>query len=93
MSNTHKRFHAIVRGKVQGVSFRYYTLQRANEVGVNGWVRNLPDRSVEVVAEGEAALLEELLIFLHRGPLAARVSDVEVKWFTPTGEFAHFEIR
>jgi acylphosphatase len=93
MSITHKRLHAIVRGKVQGVSFRYYTLLRAHEIGVTGWVQNLPDRSVEVVAEGEALLLEELLAFLHRGPLAARVTAVEVEWFTATGDFTDFVIH
>lgn len=93
MSHEQKRLHAIVIGKVQGVSFRYYTLQRALELSVTGWVQNLPNRSVEVVAEGDAVQLESLLVFLHRGPLAARVTDVQVEWFTATGEFTGFQIR
>ena len=66
------RLHASVRGLVQGVSFRYYTLHRARELGLRGYVRNLWDGSVEVVAEGPRQSLEQLLTWLHQGHLPRR---------------------
>ncbi|MBC8170329.1 MAG: acylphosphatase, partial [Anaerolineae bacterium] len=70
------RLHALVRGQVQGVSFRWYTQQTALPLGLTGYARNLPDRSVEVVAEGGRIQLEKLLQFLHVGPPTARVDGV-----------------
>ncbi len=93
MQPTHKRFHAIIYGRVQGVSFRYSTQQTARELGVCGWVRNLADRSVEVMAEGTEVQLNALLAFLKEGPPAARVSHIDVQWWGATGEFGEFEIR
>jgi acylphosphatase len=92
MSNSAHQLHAIVHGHVQGVSFRYYTLRRANELGVTGWVRNLPDRTVEVTAEGTRAELEDLLQFLHKGPEGARVTNVDAEWRAPSGQYNRFEI-
>jgi acylphosphatase len=89
----HVRLHAIVRGRVQGVSFRYYTLNRARELGLAGYVRNLGDGSVEVVAEGARADLDQLLSFLRSGPRAAFVTDLETNWMQPTGGFSRFEVR
>lgn len=89
-----QQLHAIVHGHVQGVSFRFYTLARANELSLTGWVANLPDqRSVEVVAEGTRPELEQLLAFLRQGPPAARVIEVEVKWNIASGRFDRFEVR
>lgn len=68
----------IVRGFVQGVAFRHHTKVRARELGLAGWVRNLPDGSVEVWAEGEVGALAELGRWLRTGPPAARVDGVEV---------------
>jgi acylphosphatase len=87
------RLHAIVRGFVQGVSFRYYTQRKAEVLGVAGWVRNRRDGSVEVTAEGTSAGLAALLDFLKAGPPSAEVSDVEAAWQEPTGEFSGFEVR
>jgi len=87
------RLQAVVRGRVQGVSFRYYTLHRARELGVTGYVRNRWDESVEVVAEGPRAALEELLSLLRVGPRAAFVTDVEVQWVSAAGGFEQFEVR
>lgn len=69
---------SIVRGLVQGVAFRHHTKVRARELGLAGWVRNLPDGTVEVWAEGEADALDELHRWLRIGPPAARVAGVEV---------------
>jgi len=88
-----RRLHATVHGHVQGVSFRYETVSHAESLGVVGYVRNLRDRTVEVVAEGPAASLERLLAWLHRGPAAAHVTAVDVIWETPQHEFYSFEVR
>ena len=87
------RLHAIVHGRVQGVSFRYYTQQRATELALTGYVRNLWDRTVEVVAEGPRAEVDKLLAFLHTGPRAAFVTQVDARWSAPTKEFKRFEVR
>jgi acylphosphatase len=87
------RLHAIVQGRVQGVSFRYYTVNRARELGVTGYVRNRWDETVEVVAEGQRAALEELLAYLREGPRAAFVTGVSVEWLPPTDDFQRFEVR
>ncbi len=92
MSEIRQRFHAIVEGRVQGVSFRFYTVQFARNLEVTGWVRNLPDGSVEVVAEGPREHLDGLLEYLHEGPPDAHVRRVTVEWNTPTGEFSAFSI-
>ena len=93
LSSDQSRLHAILHGRVQGVSFRYYTQLRARELGLNGFVRNRWDGTVEVVAEGERPDVEALLAFLHVGPRAAFVTRVETQWPSPTGEFNRFEVR
>ena len=70
--------HVWVRGTVQGVAFRWHTKERARELGLAGWVRNLPDGRVEVWIEGEGPAVEEMLAWLRRGPPSARVASVEV---------------
>jgi acylphosphatase len=86
------RLHAIVEGRVQGVGFRYFVLEVAELLGLYGWVRNRWDETVEVVAEGERAILEKLLDALGRGPRGAFVSSVKVDWENPTGEFHDFRV-
>ena len=76
----HKQLTAIVHGYVQGVSFRYYTRRAANRLGISGWVANLRNGNVKVVAEGEEADLQQFLAFLHEGSPAARVDRVEAAW-------------
>jgi acylphosphatase len=88
-----ERLKATVYGRVQGVSFRYNTLLKANEIGVQGWVRNRYDGSVEVVAEGSRPALERLLAWLHEGSPGSRVTEVEASWWAATGEFEVFEIH
>ncbi len=86
------RLEATVSGRVQGVSFRYYTQRTALSLGVVGWVRNEFNGDVRLVAEGEREKLEELLAFVHEGPSYARVSGVEFEWGEATGEFGRFQI-
>jgi len=85
-------FFAVVRGSVQGVAFRYYARLRATELGLTGYVRNLPDGSVELVAEGEEAALAEFERWIGRGPPSAEVSDVVVTAARPRGEYRSFVI-
>ena len=87
------RARVIVHGQVQGVWFRASTKEEADRLGVFGWVRNLPDRSVEAVFEGETKKVEEIVGWCHRGPAGAQVSGVEVSWEPAGQEFGHFEIR
>lgn len=87
------RLEAIVHGRVQGVSFRYYTQRRARELGLTGYVRNVWDGTVQVVAEGKRSAVEELLAFLYSGPRAAFVTEVDTQWPAPTKAFDRFEVR
>jgi len=85
--------HAFVSGKVQGVWFRSFVQQRALELRLTGFVRNLPDGRVEVVAEGPFQQLEQLEAALWEGPPLASVASVEVTYNPPTGRFHGFVIR
>jgi len=85
--------HAIVSGVVQGVNFRYYTRQMARHLGLKGYVRNLHDGTVEVVAEGPRPAVEELFAWLQHGPSLAQVRGVEATWEMPTGRWIGFEVR
>lgn len=91
MNAEHKQLRARIHGRVQGVSFRHYTVQEAQQLGITGWVRNEPDETVQVVAEGTQAQLDALLEFLHIGPPNAQVTQVDVSFDAATGGFAHFE--
>jgi len=87
------RLHAVVRGRVQGVGFRYFVMREAKALGLSGWVRNQDDGSVEVEAEGRRNPLEMLVERLRRGPLGARVAGVEEAW--SEGEAIHhgFDVK
>lgn len=69
---------ATVTGRVQGVSFRWYTEKRAAELGLTGWVRNQDDGSVRLEAQGPAEAVDQLVAWLHEGPAHARVDGVRV---------------
>ena len=84
--------YARVYGMVQGVGFRYFTQRKALALGLSGYVRNLPDGSVEVYAEGRRDLLENLLGELQQGPEFSRVDEVKVEWRNPTGKYETFVI-
>ncbi len=87
-----ERLHAIVRGDVQGVGFRYFVQRKAKQLGVTGWVRNNDDGTVEVVAEGGREELEQLKRALEDGPSLARVHRVDTKWSEGTGGLGRFEL-
>jgi len=86
------RAHLIIEGRVQGVYFRASAQQEAIRLGVKGLVRNCPDGSVEVVAEGVKENIERLISWCRHGPSGARVTDVRLKWQTFRGEFETFRI-
>jgi acylphosphatase len=87
------RVSVIVHGRVQGVAFRHYTCQRALELGVTGWVRNLPDGSVEGLFEGGDRAVANLLEWCRTGPPAARVDRTDVQKSNYSGEFDEFTIH
>jgi acylphosphatase len=87
-----RRLFAIVRGHVQGVGYRAFVMEHAVRLRLTGYVRNLPDGEVEVVAEGSEQVLQTLLTLLQQGPPSAWVREVETYWSEPTGEFNRFSI-
>jgi len=86
------RLHAVVRGYVQGVGYRYFVLHRAREARLVGWVRNRADGSVECLAEGPKPAVERLLEDLRHGPYPARVAGVDADWQLPRGDLRRFDV-
>lgn len=86
-------FTALVSGYVQGVGYRYHALRAAERRGITGYARNLFSGEVEVVAEGAAELLDELLGELRQGPGGALVRSVSVRWGDATHAYSHFDVR
>lgn len=87
------RSTVIVRGRVQGVAFRHYTVRAAEQHGVTGWVRNLSDGSVEACFEGEEEQVKAMVQWCRRGPDTARVDELIEQRGNYSGEFAGFNIR
>jgi len=88
----HVRAHLFISGRVQGVGFRAHTQREAERLGITGWVRNMPDGRVELVAEGETTQIDQLVDWCRSGPARAMVADVRVEREAPVGEPA-FSIR
>jgi acylphosphatase len=84
------RAHLIIKGRVQGVGYRATTSRRASQLNVKGWVKNLPDGSVEAILEGDETAVNKLIKWCSRGPTKARVRDVQVEKMRATGEFPYF---
>ncbi len=87
------RARAVFHGRVQGVNFRANCRDQAKSMGLSGFVRNVPDGSVEAVFEGERSLVEECIDWNRHSQPAATVTGVDVEWGAPTGEFRRFEVR
>lgn len=87
------RVHIFISGIVQGVFFRASTADKAQELGLTGWVKNLPDGRVEAVIEGPKDKIEKMIEWIKKGPKFAKVDEVEVVWQEYKGEFESFEIR
>ncbi len=88
-----KRIHVFISGRVQGVFFRYTSKELAEQLGVTGWIRNLPDGRVEAIVEGDEDKIEEMIEFFHKGPPLARVDKVEIIEEEYKGEFKDFRIK
>ena len=89
----HVRLHAKVEGDVQGVGFRIFVQRKAYELNLTGWVRNLWNGDVEVIAEGLQEDCIKLLGDLRIGPRSARVLNLQIEWLPATGEYANFHTR
>ena len=86
------RIRVFAGGRVQGVAYRFFAKKYAARLGLTGWVRNLDDGRVEVLAEGPAGSIESFLGRLREGPSLARVDSLDVRREPSTGEFADFRI-
>ncbi|HET9614466.1 MAG TPA: acylphosphatase [Candidatus Limnocylindrales bacterium] len=87
------RLEATVRGRVQGVGFRYWVVRRASEIGLTGWVANELDGSVRCAAEGRPDQLDQLEELLRRGPIGAVVESVSAVRMPATGRMQGFSVR
>jgi acylphosphatase len=83
----------VATGRVQGIGYRYFCREQAQSLEVNGWVRNLPDGSVEFLAEGSDADLEEFLRRLKKGPMSGHVDALRVDWLDQPVFSNRFEIK
>ncbi len=88
-----ERHHFIISGRVQGVGYRYSAHNYAQDLDLVGWVKNRIDGKVEMIAEGDKIILEQLLTWLKQGPRFADVTNIEVTQQSATGEFTDFNIR
>lgn len=88
-----KAITAKITGRVQGVGYRYTTVQMANELGLVGWVRNNADGSVETRAQGDERVLEQFVALLEHGPRSARVRSVDVFPVAPDPSLSRFTVR
>jgi acylphosphatase len=87
------RVHIFVSGRVQGVFYRESAKEKADELSVSGWVKNLKDRSVEAVLEGEKENVGKMIKWAGRGPILANVQDLKTDQEDFSGEFSSFDIR
>ena len=88
-----RRVEIVISGVVQGVGFRYFAYRVAHELGVVGWVCNLPDGRVQVVAEGDSAQLEALVQEMKVGPRHASIRNVALRWSEAEGKLTTFNIQ
>ena len=89
----HDRMVAAVSGNVQAVGYRYFARKAAVKLGLVGWVRNDPEGTVSILAEGPKDTLEAFAEILETGPIAADVDEVDVRWEPATGRFDKFSVE
>lgn len=85
--------HLIIKGFVQGVGYRKWARKMAQENGITGWVRNLPDGSVEALLQGEKEIIEKVIKDYKKGPFLSEVESVDVVWEDEKEKFSDFTIR
>lgn len=93
MAEERARLGLRIKGRVQGVGFRFSAVGEARRLALTGWVRNAPDGDVELVAEGPKERLRLLATWCHRGPRGALVTDVEEQWLPYSGDLEGFRLR
>lgn len=88
-----KQARVLISGFVQGVGFRHFVRNKALEIGLTGWVRNLPDGRVEVVLQGSKEKIEEMIRLCKKGPFLGEVEDIVVEWQEEDRQFSDFSIQ
>jgi len=88
-----KRYHLIVSGRVQAVLYRDFTRREAEKLDISGYVKNLPNGDVEIIAEGSEENLKKFVSVCKKGPLMAFVKNIEINDETATNEFDDFDVR
>ena len=88
-----KAAHMIANGRVQGVGFRFFVRDNAVRYGIHGWVKNLPDGTVEILAEGGKEIFEDFIEKVKKGPFFGHVFELTVEWVTPMNSFENFSIN
>lgn len=88
-----KQAHLLISGKVQGVWFRASTKQQAEQLHINGWVRNTNDGKVEALIQGDENQLQQLIQWCHQGPASAQVDEVQVDYEEPQETFDSFMVK
>ena len=88
-----KMLKAVVHGSVQGVSYRFFAVREATRLGLTGYVRNLEDNSVEVVAEGSEENIRKLLAELYKGSPAASIDRIDKEFSAANGKFRTFSVK
>ena len=87
-----RTIHAFISGRVQAVGFRYFTITKAQSIGINGWVKNTSDGRVEVVAQGEEQRINTFINQLKKGPSTSDVKDIHIEELDQSPEYRSFEI-
>jgi acylphosphatase len=90
--NGRKSAHILVLGRVEGVGFRYYVKNVADQTGVTGWVRNRFDERVEILAQGDQEKMEKFIALVRVGPSASLVTDMAIEWCVADPAFSKFSI-
>ncbi|MFC1693448.1 acylphosphatase [Candidatus Latescibacterota bacterium] len=88
-----KAVHMIVHGRVQGVGFRFFVRDQAAPHGIKGWVKNLPNGTVEIFAGGEKENLDNFIKVVNKGPFLGYVSELTLEWVEPTDSYTDFRIN